>query len=115
MLKTVAEFYYEYEAEIAKGRLESEGIEAVIMNYNSPHVRGVIGRNCTQAVIQESVTTIGKWAFAECSSLTSVTVPSNVSFIGPLAFGICPNLKTITVESGNSKYVSDNGILFSTD
>ncbi|MBQ1623979.1 MAG: DUF2007 domain-containing protein, partial [Bacteroidales bacterium] len=36
-LKTVAEYYNEYEAQIAKGLLESEGIEAVVMNLNSSY------------------------------------------------------------------------------
>lgn len=37
MLKTVAEFNTQYEAEIFRSRLESEGIKAVIMNSNSPY------------------------------------------------------------------------------
>ena len=37
MLKTIAEFCTLYEAEIFKARLESEGINAVIMNSNSPY------------------------------------------------------------------------------
>ena len=84
-----------------------------LTNIGQSSFRG--STNLSAIAIPNGVKSIGFGAFAECSSLTSVTVPSNVSFIGPLAFGICPNLKTITVESGNSKYVSDNGILFSTD
>ncbi len=53
MLKTVAEFYYEYEAEIAKGRLESEGIEAVIMNYNSPYPGITMGRHGVQLQVHD--------------------------------------------------------------
>ena len=45
MLKTVAEFTYEYEAEIARGRLESEGIEAVIVNVNTPYPGLQLGKH----------------------------------------------------------------------
>ena len=45
MLKTVAEFTFEYEAEIAKGRLEAEGIEAVITNVNSPYPGLQLGKH----------------------------------------------------------------------
>ena len=45
MLKTVAEFIYEYEAEIARGRLESEGIEAVIVNVNTPYPGLQLGKH----------------------------------------------------------------------
>ncbi|MBR0500153.1 MAG: DUF2007 domain-containing protein [Bacteroidales bacterium] len=45
MLKTVAEFTFEYEAEIAKGRLESEGIEAVIVNVNTPYPGLQLGKH----------------------------------------------------------------------
>ena len=33
-------------------------------------------------VIPESVTSIGDWAFAHCSSLTSITIPASVTSIG---------------------------------
>lgn len=45
MLKTVAEFTFEYEAEIARGRLESEGIEAVIVNVNTPYPGLQLGKH----------------------------------------------------------------------
>ena len=45
MLKTVAEFTFEYEAEIAKGRLEAEGIEAVITNVNTPYPGLQLGKH----------------------------------------------------------------------
>ena len=47
-LKTVAEYYNEYEAQIAKGLLESEGIEAVVMNLNSSYPGVQMGRHGIQ-------------------------------------------------------------------
>ncbi len=53
MMKVVAEFIYEYEAEIAKGRLESEGIEAVISNVNSPYPGLQLGRHGVQLLVHD--------------------------------------------------------------
>lgn len=53
MLKVAAEFYHEYEAEIAKGRLESEGIEAVIMNAVSPYPGITMGRHGIQLMVND--------------------------------------------------------------
>ena len=36
-----------------------------------------------------TVTTIGEWAFSDCSSLTSVTIPESVIIIGEYAFCNC--------------------------
>lgn len=47
-LKTVAEYYNEFEAQIAKGLLESEGIEAVVMNLNSSYPGVQMGRHGIQ-------------------------------------------------------------------
>ena len=43
------------------------------------------------------VKSIGKWAFIECSSLTSITIPEGVTSIGPLAFKNCNGLYSITI------------------
>lgn len=52
-MKVVAEFNLEYEAEIAKGLLESEGIRAVIMNANSPYPGITMGRHGIQLAVNE--------------------------------------------------------------
>ena len=53
MLKTVAEYYNEYEAQIAKGLLESEGIEAVVMNLNSSYPGVQMGRHGIQLQVHD--------------------------------------------------------------
>jgi hypothetical protein len=62
-------------------------------------------------IIPSSVTSIGKGAFAECTSLTSVMIPSSVTFIGDWAFGYCPSLTNIEVAIANEYYSSVDGVL----
>lgn len=54
----------------------------------------------TSVTIPESVTSIGDYAFYWCSGLTSVTIPGSVSSIGNSAFYQCSNLTLVTI--GNS-------------
>ena len=53
MMKIVAEFTFEYEAEIAKGRLESEGIEAMISNVNTPYPGLLLGKHGVQLLVND--------------------------------------------------------------
>ncbi len=55
---------------------------------------------------------IGWGAFAECTSLTSVTIPSSVTIIQIYVFPNCDALTAITVDAGNTEYASENGVLY---
>jgi len=48
-------------------------------------------------VIEDSVTTIGNWAFYSCNNLTAVTIPASVTTIGYGAFSFCDALTTVTI------------------
>lgn len=48
--------------------------------------------------IPNSVTSIGEYAFWECTSLTSITIPNGVTSIGKYAFLGCTNLTSITIS-----------------
>ena len=51
----------------------------------------------TEYTIPDSVTSIGKYAFYNCSSLTSVTIPDSVTTIGDYAFEGCSSLTNVTI------------------
>ena len=53
----------------------------------------------TYITIPSSVTSIGERAFWNCTSLTSVTIPSSVKTIGSGAFSGCNALKSISIPS----------------
>ena len=60
-------------------------------------------RNCsnfTSITIPNSVTSIGRHAFDGCSNLTSATIPHSVTSIGDCAFYGCSGLNTITIGNG---------------
>ena len=49
-----------------------------------------------KVIIKDGVTTIGDWAFYECSSLASVTFPDALKTIGRAAFSWCSSLASVT-------------------
>ena len=51
--------------------------------------------------IGNSVTSIGYYAFQECSGLTSVTIPNSVTYIGDYAFYGCSGLTSVISEMEN--------------
>jgi len=50
-----------------------------------------------EIVVEEGVTSIGKYAFFYCKSLTSVTIPNSVTSIGYMAFDSCESLTSVTI------------------
>ena len=55
--------------------------------------------NIVNSVIESGVTSIGDYAFAGCSSLTSIEIPDSVTSIGDGAFAWCGKLTSIQIPN----------------
>ena len=60
---------------------------------------GKLIQGCNSTVIPNSVTSIGDFAFHNCSGLTSVTIPNSVTSIGDGAFDGCSGLTSVTIPN----------------
>ena len=54
---------------------------------------------CQTTVIPNTVTTIGSWAFQECTGLTNITIPNSVKTINDHAFLNCTGLANATIPN----------------
>ena len=63
-------------------------------------IQYAIGKTATSFTVPDSVTTIGDYAFYDCSSLTSIEIPDSVTSIGDRAFYYCTSLTSVVI--GNS-------------
>ncbi len=78
-----------------------------------------IPEKVTNNGIEYSVTSIGEYAFYNCSGLTSVTIPNSVTSIGRNAFYDCSGLTTVTIPEsvtsiGDYAFASCNGLTSAT-
>lgn len=58
----------------------------------------VNGLKLTDLIVPESITTIGKFAFYNCTSLESITLHKDVTTIVQNAFNVCKNVKKIICQ-----------------
>ena len=63
----------------------------------------------------KKVVSIDDWAFYDCDGLISVTVGENVKSIGEDAFYSCDYLTSFDVSESNTRYSSQDGVLFNKD
>ena len=97
----------------------SSAIQTVIIEDGVTSIGNYAFYDCTNlrsVTIPNGVTSISTYAFCECNSLTSVTIPDSVTSIGNYAFYNCTSLTGIWVEVNNPNYCSDDyGVLFNKD
>ena len=84
-------------------------------DYNSYSGSVVVPSTVTYSGTTYSVTSIGYWAFSECSGLTSVTIPNSVTSIGGSAFSGCSGLTSVTIPNsvtsiGESAFKNCSGL-----
>ena len=58
------------------------------------------GKDITNFIVPNDVTSIGGYAFYGCSGLSSVTIPNSVTSIGYEAFSGCSGLTSVIIGSG---------------
>ena len=73
-----------------------------VYDANSSIITAIIPAIVTYYGIDYSVTSIGRWAFDDCNSLASVTIPNSVTSIGFEAFLYCDSLASVTFEDNSS-------------
>ena len=65
--------------------------------------------------LTDNLTVIGEYAFYNCPKLASVLLPSSVANVGNCAFLSCSSLNGVFVDEGNETYFSANGMLMNND
>ena len=87
-------------------------------NYSSTNSPFYGNQNIKSVIVYKDVTTIGNYAFKNCSSLQNVTLPISVKIIGTGAFSGCTGLKRtnypgeysdwkdVAIGSDNEKFIS---------
>ncbi|MBO5673186.1 MAG: leucine-rich repeat domain-containing protein [Paludibacteraceae bacterium] len=104
LLATTTLWAYDFQSGDLYYNITSDSTVEVTREYYSGEV--IIPETVTYNGNIYSVTSIEKYAFASCSSLTSITIPNSVTNIGYMAFSGCSSLTSIIVESGNTVYDS---------
>ena len=94
-----------YDAKIGDIYYDFSGSEATVTyfekNNNQNAYKGdvVIPATVTHEGTTYNVTSIGWWAFANCQSMNSVSIPSSVTSIASSAFVWCSGLTSINIPS----------------
>ena len=92
-----------------------DGYTAYPNYYGQLHILDDEGNEITELVIPDSVTSIGDYAFYNCTGLTSITIPDSVTSIGNSAFSGCSGLTSITIPDsvtsiGERAFYGCNGL-----
>ena len=76
----------------------------------------VLIQGCNNSTIPNSVTSIGEYAFRDCTGLTEITIPNGVTSIGEYAFYGCTGLTEITIPGSvdSIKRIFGNGSMYNT-
>ena len=98
------------------------GLTSVTLNSNaivsenyttSSGIKNIFGSQVRKYILGEGVTSIGDYAFCDCSGLTSITIGNNVTSIRKNAFQDCSSLTSVTLNSNNivsKKYTTSFGL-----
>ena len=104
LLSTTVLWAYDFEVNGIYYSISEHNAKEVSVTYkswNNPTYSGsvLIPSTVTYNKTTYSVTSIGEYAFYNCSSLTSVSIPNSVTSIGWSAFDGCSSLASITIPN----------------
>ena len=90
--ETLEGLSYKITSDVEPYTVEVSKVDKNLVSVNIPDMVVLDG-------VSYSVTTIGNYAFFDCSSLTSIIIPNSVVSIGEKAFYYCPSLTSVTCEA----------------
>ena len=99
-----------YDTDYSPATQKKDNVEKVVIQEGITSIGNYAFYNCSNLAsieIPEGVTSIGNYAFYNCSSLTSIEIPSSVTSIGNGAFAGCGKLTSIEIPSGVTN-IGDN-------
>lgn len=94
---------YDYSSSTVPWNAQKSKITSVVIENGVTSIGNYAFEDCSalkKLDIPQSVTEIGSKAFLGCSALTSLALPQTVNRIGNTAFQGCSNLETINIPSG---------------
>lgn len=77
----------------------SRNLPLVQINTNPKTYGYFYGSKFSSVIVDDNVTSVGNFAFWNCSTIVSVSIPESVTSIGANAFYGCSNLTEITLHS----------------
>ena len=96
--------------EVPKHYFEGTGITKIVIPDSVTSIGDYAFRNCsslTSVTIGDGVESIGYAALAGCSSLTSIEIPNSVTTIKPYAFYNCSSLTSVVISDSVTSIGSD--------
>ncbi len=106
---------------VNSGHASLSSENGVLFNKNKTRIIAYPKNKTGNYIIPATVTRILTQAFYECTGLTSIAIPAATDTLWNSSlyyyntsnpFEGCSNLTSITVDAGNTKYTSENGVLF---
>jgi hypothetical protein len=85
---------------VSAGNRQYKDIDGVLFTKDGKTIHTYpAGKTQAPYTIPDSVTSIGNYAFSDCTGLTSVTIPNSVTSIGDAAFFGCSSLASVTIPN----------------